>query len=236
MLMSMKKRIWVLLNLLSPLWVSKYEFQHQKFKRFNERPVELAFVFRKITEIYPKNILDVGTGTSALPHLMRNCGSLVTATDNIRDYWPSGASNRHYYVLNDDICNTHLGNMFDLITCISVLEHIEDSDVAVRNMFSLLKPGGHLLLTFPYTERGYVRNVYELPGSTYGQGEPYITQSYSRMELDKWLKENSGMIMEQEYWQFWKGNHWTVGNRVIPPKNVTVDEKHQLTCIHIRKS
>jgi SAM-dependent methyltransferase len=38
---------------------------------------------------------------------------------------------------------------FDLITCISVLEHIPEDYTAVRTMWSLLKPGGKLLLTLP---------------------------------------------------------------------------------------
>ncbi|MCM2310377.1 MAG: class I SAM-dependent methyltransferase [Steroidobacteraceae bacterium] len=38
---------------------------------------------------------------------------------------------------------------FDLITCISVLEHIPEDEAAVRTMWSLLRPGGRLLLTVP---------------------------------------------------------------------------------------
>lgn len=219
-----------------PEWICRREFESQAFTRFNERPVEFAFVFRKLGEIYPRTILDVGTGTTALPHLLRNCGCLVTATDNVRDYWPSGMLNRHYYVINDDITATRLSHTFDLITCISVLEHVQKSADAMRNMFSLLKPKGHLILTFPYNEWSYVRNVYELPGSSYGKGAPYITQSYSRSELKQWIEENNATIIDQEYWQFWEGDHWTVGKQLIPPRSVTPDKKHQLTCILIQKA
>jgi SAM-dependent methyltransferase len=38
---------------------------------------------------------------------------------------------------------------FDLITCISVLEHIPEDARAVRTMWSLLRPGGKLILTVP---------------------------------------------------------------------------------------
>jgi SAM-dependent methyltransferase len=234
MLGSLRK---VLTNIVGfyPLWLSRREFRNQRFTRFNERPVEFDFVFRKLAEIYPRTILDVGTGTSALPHLMRKCGFLVTATDNVRDYWPAGMFNRHYHVIDDDITNTRLHEQFDLITCISVLEHIENSSAAVRNMFRLLSPDGHLILTFPYTERSYVRNVYELPGSSYGRGRPYITQSYSRAEVNRWLEENQGMLVDQEFWQFWEGEHWTVGKQVIPPRRVRADEKHQLSCLLLRR-
>lgn len=214
----------------------KKEFKQQKFIQFNERPVELSFLFGKISELYPKKILDVGTGDTALPHLIRNCGALVTATDNIWDYWPAGMFNRHYYIVNDDIRNTQLKDTFDLITCISVLEHIEHPDKAVRNMFSLLSPGGHLIITCPYSENEYIRNVYELPGSSYGRDFAFITQSFSRAELEQWLLENEAVILDQEYWQFWSGRHWTVGTQIIPPKKVTAKDTHQLTCIMMAKT
>lgn len=38
---------------------------------------------------------------------------------------------------------------FDLVTCLSVLEHIPADSDAVRQMWSLLKPGGRLALTLP---------------------------------------------------------------------------------------
>jgi SAM-dependent methyltransferase len=38
---------------------------------------------------------------------------------------------------------------FDLVTCISVLEHIPEDSGAVRAMWSLLRPGGRLVLTLP---------------------------------------------------------------------------------------
>jgi SAM-dependent methyltransferase len=41
------------------------------------------------------------------------------------------------------------GGSFDLVTCISVLEHIPDDLAAVRAMWRLLKPGGRLVLTVP---------------------------------------------------------------------------------------
>lgn len=81
----------------------------------------------------------------------------MTATDNIKNYWPFGMMNRHYYVINDDITKTKLTDRYDLIACISVLEHIQDADNAVKNKFVLLKDKGSLILTFPYNENGYIK-------------------------------------------------------------------------------
>jgi hypothetical protein len=117
-----------------------------------------------------------------------------------------------------------------------VLEHIEQPSDALKNIFSLLSPSGHIILTFSYSKRNYVKNVSEMPESSYGKGEPYIAQSYSRKEVTRWLTENNGVILEQEYWQFWEGEHWTLGKQVIPPRKVTADDRHQLTCVHMRKA
>jgi len=217
-------------------FISKREYLMQKITLFNERPVEYNFVFKHLANIYPRTILDVGTGTTALPHLMRNCGFIVTAIDNRKDYWPNGMENRHYYVIDDDIVNTKLNETFDLVTCISTLEHIEQYDVAIKNIFGLLKPNGFIILTFPYNENQYVRNVYELPGSTYGQNSSYITQVFSRANLNNWMYENKAIIKDQEYWKFYDGDYWTVGTQLIPPIKVNAQKQHQISCILIQRS
>ena len=216
-------------------WVCEQEYKKQSFSRFNERPVEYAFVFENLKKIYPKSILDIGTGTTALPHLMRKCGFLVTAIDKAYDYWAARTINRHYYIIDDDITKTQLTEKFDLISCISVLEHIERADAAISNMVNLLEKNGYLILTLPYNEKSYIRNVYELEGSSYGKNSPYITQSFSRNEVDKWIREEELEIVDQEYWRFWEGDHWTVGNQIIPPQKVSSQDKHQLTCILFRR-
>jgi 2-polyprenyl-3-methyl-5-hydroxy-6-metoxy-1,4-benzoquinol methylase len=151
--------------------VARSEYEAQVYKRINERPIEYRFVFDAIRQVAPERVLDVGTGESALPSLMRTCGPLVTAIDNIRDYWPEGMVNRHFHVKDEDATKAISGT-YDLITCISVLEHVQEHDAAVRTMLGALNPGGHLVLTFPYNEGRYIENVYQLRGAGYGHEAP----------------------------------------------------------------
>ena len=216
-------------------FLNKREYKLQTFSGVNERPVEFQFVFKHLARTCPKTVLDVGTGMTALPHLMRNCGFLVTAVDNIRDYWTSGMINRHYHVINDDITRTHLTETFDFITCVSVLEHIRDHKSAVRSMFRLLNPGGRLVLTFPYNENRYCENVYALPESSVKERFPFITQAYSRSEVNAWLADTGGEILDQEFWQFFDGEFWTCGERVQPPRQVDKHDRHQISCLLIQK-
>lgn len=216
--------------------ICRREYESQQPGHINERPIEFRFVFEQLTRIKTATVLDVGTGTTALPHLIRNCGFMVTAIDNVRDYWPTGMVNRHYYVLNDDITKPRIEKRFDLITCISVLEHIRDHDAAMRSMFRLLNPGGHVVVTFPYNESRYVENVYKLPGAAYGQDLPYICQVFSRSQVDHWLRENHGTLLEQEYWQCVTGELWAFGESINPPRRVDKTERHQLSCLVMRGS
>jgi 2-polyprenyl-3-methyl-5-hydroxy-6-metoxy-1,4-benzoquinol methylase len=211
------------------------EFKYQSFGGVNERPIEFSFLFRQLVAFWPKKILDVGTGMTSLPHLMRTCGFHVTATDNIKDYWPKGMVNRHYHVINDDITHTTLAETYDVITCISVLEHIQEHREAIKSMYRLLAPGGHLILTCPYNEDQYVQNVYTLPESLVKEKFPFITQAFSRNELNSWQEDVPFELIEQVYWQFFEGKFWTCGEKVIPPRQVEVNERHQLACLLLRK-
>jgi len=219
---------------LTPLLHLEWK-KHLFYKNINERPIEYGFAFKWLSRLSPKKILDVGTGTSAFPHLLRNCGFHVTAVDKIDDYWAGDYFNRHYHVINDDITNSKLTEKFDFITCISVLEHILEHDRAIKGMLDLLKPGGYLLLTFPFNQEKYVGNVYELPESGYGKDENYICQVFSRKEIDSWLKENPGKIIEQEYYEIFSGELWTFGEHIYPPRKVNKEGRSQLTCILIQK-
>ena len=215
--------------------ITEREYQTQEFRVHNERAVEYAFLFHHLSRLCPKSVLDVGTGKTALPHLVRTCGPVVTAIDNVKDYWPRGMMNRHYHVLDNDILAPTIQGPFDLVTCISTLEHIRDHDRAVKMMFSLLRPGGRLLLTFPYCENTYIENVYALPGSIGANKYPFPTQVFSRKNVDHWQAENAATLVGQEYWQFFSGSYWTIGDHIVPPMQVSPADLHQLSCLALGK-
>lgn len=212
------------------------EWKSPPHKHINERPIEFSFAFKWLSKICPVEVLDVGSGTTAWPHVMANCGFRVTAIDKIKGYWKDSFLNRHYYIINDDITTPKIAKRFDFITCISVLEHIPNHKAAINGMFTLLKPGGYLVLTFPYSEKRYIDNVYKLPDAGYGQNYPYICQVFSRSELDAWLKEKPAKIIDQEYYEVFTGEHWTFGERIYPPRKVPKGERCHLTCIVIQKT
>lgn len=204
--------------------------------KINERPIEYAFTLKQIFQIWLKKILDVGTGQFSLPHLITNCGFRVTAIDEMESYWRKKGINRHYQVIPDDITNPKISEAFDLITCISVLEHIPDHNAAIKGMFRLLRPNGYLILTFPYNEKKFVENVYNLPDVGYKQDASHICYIFSRNEIENWLDENHGNIIEQEFYEIFTGGLWAHGDRLNPPRKVKKEENHHLTCILFQKN
>jgi SAM-dependent methyltransferase len=219
---------------LNPMLLLEWKRSH--LKQYNERAAEYDFALKWLLKINPVDVLDVGSGTSSWPHLMANCGFHVTAIDKIKDYWKSGFFNRHYYIINDDITKPKINRQFDFITCISVLEHIPKHKEAFRGMLGLLKPGGHLLLTFPYNEKQYIDNIYKLPGVGYGSDYTFICQVYSREQIDEWLSDNPAKIIDQEYYKIFSGELWAFGERIRPPEKVEKGQECHLTCLLIQKT
>ncbi len=144
--------------------------------------------------------------------------------------------NRHYHVVRDEVTSPRLTQQFDCVTCLSVLELIDDHRAAVRGMFSLLKPGGFLILSFPYNHRRFVENAYSLPGAGYGKDYPFICRQYSRSEVDDWLSENGGHLVERELYRCFTGEFWAAGARISPPVRVSADELHHMACVCIQKN
>lgn len=201
----------------------------------NERPVEYNFALRCLAGACPASVLDVGPGLSPWPALLAHCGYQVTAIDEMKSFWRRSIFNRHFYVHRDDIRRPALTGQFDAVTCISTLEHIDDCDAAVRAILSLTRPGGHVILTFPYNEDRRVDDVYRLPGAGYGRDAPYICRVFSRAQVDGWLAGGRGSIVAQEYYRVFAGDLWTFGERVFPLRPVGRAERHHLTAILIRK-
>jgi len=210
------------------------EWRLPPIQELKEYVFQFEFALRAVARHMPRELLDAGSGMSAWPHLVAECGIRVTATDEISSYWGS-MFNRHYHVIADDITASKLDRQFDMVTCLGVLTTIEDDGAAVHNLFRLVKPGGHLVLTIAYNEDEAVPNAYALPGATYGEDYRFICRMFSRAEVDGWLAAEGGEIEEQEYFRVFSGRYWASGERLEPPLRVGVDEPHQYTALSIRR-
>ncbi len=85
---------------------------------------------------------------------------------------------------------------FELITCISVLEHIPEDKMALEMMWKLLCPGGKLILTLPCMAQPLEQYISHNPYGVIKPGEDGYTfwqRYYDRKRLESTLYSITGM-------------------------------------------
>jgi len=122
------------------------------------RYFEFDFIWRRISNFSPGRYLDVSSPRLFPLVVMRRRVQLTAEILNPDSNDLTETRNLARATGIENRCNFH--NVFvesapfdpasfDLITCISVLEHIPHNAAALRTMWDLLRPGGRLYLTLP---------------------------------------------------------------------------------------
>ena len=108
-----------------------------------------------------------------------------------------GSSCKINYVSYDATSLPYLDNSFDVITSISVIEHIPDrgDSLAIKEMWRVLKPGGKLVFTVPcaklYYEEWRENDVYQL-GNTKKDNKYFFQRFYDKSTLKNRLFHEIG--------------------------------------------
>lgn len=88
--------------------------------------------------------VDIGGGTSPLR-------STVIGSLNVETYWSLDVAPRDVTDIAADVCALPLATAsVELILCTEVLTHVRDYEGAIAEMVRALKPGGRLIVTFPF--------------------------------------------------------------------------------------
>jgi len=137
------------------------------------RQWEYPFVLREIeyfvreTQHPALKILDAGSGITFFPFLVRQqiSQSQLTCCDSDQSIQPvftaiadrdDHTSDRTIDFFAVDLATTQLpANRFDVIYCISVLEHVSHYSQIVSEFHRLLRPGGMLIITLDISLDGY---------------------------------------------------------------------------------
>lgn len=90
-------------------------------------------------------VLNAGAGTRKVSHLIE--GELI----NQDLTWP-GDSRTDIHIYSPLHVIPVPDEHFDAILCIAVLEHVANPEEVMREMFRVLKPGGHLILEVPFLQ------------------------------------------------------------------------------------
>lgn len=211
--------------------------QHEKQATVtNELALMYAFLFKHFARTCPRRVLDIGTGTSSLPHLMSHCGAEVMAIDKFDGYWVKRPFNRHFLLVRDDVCDSRLSGAFDMITCTDVIQHVPRHGQALETIARLLRPGGIAIIGCFFNETHYVPDVYRLLGSgVLNPPNGMSCQILSRSEIQSWTKNTGLEVVDEELWNCFTGDYWTFGERIEPPLRSSPAEKHHLICLCLAK-
>ncbi len=194
-----------------PEWVVKLAYKFVDVEKnspvVDERVLEYSFAISKIAKMEPGNLLDIGcvARVNLIPAVACELGWKVWGID-IRDY---NYEHPNFLFLKGDILELPLPlSSFNLVTCISTLEHlgvkgrygITDSKLSadqetITKIKFLLKPKGRLVLTVPCGEefkenslgRVYPKNYLE-KGLRWGFmriSESSIVGNLAMLELSK---------------------------------------------------
>lgn len=122
-------------------------------------PYLLPVVDHIVSKLNPKKIFDLGCGNGAVGNNLSRYAP-VTGVD------PStsgvAVANRVYPHLKicvgsayDDLASIY--GAFPLVVSLEVVEHLYDPKLYARNVFQLVEPGGHAVISTPY--HGYLKNL-----------------------------------------------------------------------------
>lgn len=121
----------------------------------DERPssrYSLSFMARlaHIKPFLPSNasVLDVGCGEGLISKILIENGCRVTGIDYSSEAIKKASGLPGEY-LQVDFYDYRPGKKFDWIVCSEVLEHLDNDRLALKKMYSWLKPQGKFLLSVP---------------------------------------------------------------------------------------
>ncbi len=110
------------------------------------------FLYRQLTQHVPKNakIIEIGAGTGNVTrYLLKNGYSDIS----VGDMHLKGLEYAQNYGIKNcyqfDLLRMPFENEFDGVLLFDVLEHIENDDFAIQNIYKVLKINGYFALTVP---------------------------------------------------------------------------------------
>jgi len=113
-------------------------------------PVRLEFIAQQVT-LNNLSVLDVGCGGGILSEGMAKLGALVTGIDASSEAIDTAVKHALgnklpiHYECHPIEEYEHTG--FDFITCLELLEHVQNPELVIQHCKRLLKPGGVLFLS-----------------------------------------------------------------------------------------
>lgn len=171
----------------------------------------------------PGAVLDVSSPVM-ISHILARRGYSVTKTDlNPAEARFVGDMSNPSFEVQDARCLSYPDDTFDLVVSISVIEHIhKEFTAAIREMIRVVRPGGHIYLTFPvageHREEWLDSDIY---GAQVRDGEKVFFQYRFGPDqyraLREGLPDNVELVAADIFWERTDGLYDKIVNRLRKP-------------------
>ena len=178
-----------------------------EFKPLHQiNPLRVNFI-KERTQLKGKRVLDIGCGGGILSEALSSAGADVIGIDASSQ--TIGVAKSHANLVNskvtyiestvEEFLSNNKDELFDVITCLEMLEHVPSPNQIIENCHSLLKDDGDIFLsTINRNPRSY---LFAVIGAEYILNLlPKGTHEYSKFikpsELTGWIR-NSGLNLKE---------------------------------------
>ncbi|MGB0869303.1 MAG: class I SAM-dependent methyltransferase [Flavobacteriales bacterium] len=158
----------------------------QTAERVSDLDISDNFVYQRSVLAYVEaaklvsgRVMEIGTGMGyGLKHIAPKCEKFVTIDkhqelENFDEY-----ENVEFLQMNVPPFNGIEDNSFDFVITFQVIEHIEDDNKFVEEIYRVLKPGGKLIVTTPNIKMSLTRNPWHVREYTVTELKDCLLKSF----------------------------------------------------------
>ncbi len=169
----------------------------------------------------PRRTLDAGCGTGAFAMYAAKAGNEVVGISfHPRENEVAARRARILGLTNIRFVTGNLGELsamraalgsFDQVICFETMEHIMDDRKLLRDLASILRPGGRLLLTVPHL------HYHRMPGDSISKVEDgrHVRWGYTPEQLRKMFEEVGLKVQTTEYLTGYAVQHAIQAERAV---------------------
>jgi len=188
-----------------------YEFYAESFdildKQYSEWLEEKTLLLNSLLE--GKRIIEVGCGSGLLLKYIPKSFDITGADFSQGNLDKAKEENSHVSFFKADL-NDKKGWLvhaeeFDTVLCSEVVEHIENHRTAIEILYSLVKPGGALVLTVP---------AFNLLFSEFDRKEGHFRR-YSKKQISSLTEQAGFRIEESRYWNVMGFLGWFIFIKIL---------------------